>query len=588
MKFVDINSLSHFLKNLKNIFEPKGSLDAAKVYTDDAVANLTADDIGVYVQSEEPADAVEGDIWVDVDAESHLDPEIVIDSTLSVSGAAADAKVVGDKIDKINSDKADISYVDAKISTEKSERQTEIAVERARINTFTALADGSTTGDAELQDIRVGYDGVVYDTAGEAIRGQVAQLSSKTDDVRKAVLSSSTTNGTLYHHDSSKFKSTEVELTADNNTTLTFKGKNLFYSVHSYMQKGVTKSANGNVISFSGTSTQTSGTVTADMPCYIPAGKVYVMLQSDAELLGLSLRKSDLSSAAWLSDDAVSGNVYKATLTEPAHYLRCAIALKSEEYTEADDVRAYIGYEPLADGEDIPDAQIRTVSTIKNVATTEDCFLDGCIYTTDGTIFTVTNWEDAEKSLPEINVEISSLKEQVDNNMNKIGDIKEEYTAVNLTTTSGRVHQSSTEGETISFENPTFSHWRYAEVNVSSGEVYKITLATMPGYITHAVLTDIDGYVIKNYITATTSSENIITEITIPSNGYKLYLSRYAETEEQFKEEVKLYKKGFVSIQEQINRVEEKVDNPVLFMSMKEFNTLDYDNMNIEDILVLY
>lgn len=54
--------------------------------------------IGVYVQAEEPTDAVEGDIWVDADAESHLDPEIVIDSTLTQSGQAADAKVVGEKI----------------------------------------------------------------------------------------------------------------------------------------------------------------------------------------------------------------------------------------------------------------------------------------------------------------------------------------------------------------------------------------------------------------------------------------------------------------------------------------------------------
>ena len=59
---------------------------------------LTADDMGIYVQSAEPTNAVEGDIWVDVDAESHLDPEIVIDSTLTKSGQAADAKVVGDAI----------------------------------------------------------------------------------------------------------------------------------------------------------------------------------------------------------------------------------------------------------------------------------------------------------------------------------------------------------------------------------------------------------------------------------------------------------------------------------------------------------
>jgi hypothetical protein len=34
---------------------------------------LTADDVGVYVQAEEPVDAVDGDIWVDTDAESHSD-----------------------------------------------------------------------------------------------------------------------------------------------------------------------------------------------------------------------------------------------------------------------------------------------------------------------------------------------------------------------------------------------------------------------------------------------------------------------------------------------------------------------------------
>lgn len=69
-----------------------------------------------------------------------------IDKTLTVSGSPADAEETG--------------------------RQ--ISVERSRINQLAKLPEGSTTGDAELADARVGYDGTVYDNVGEAIRGQAA------------------------------------------------------------------------------------------------------------------------------------------------------------------------------------------------------------------------------------------------------------------------------------------------------------------------------------------------------------------------------------------------------------------------------
>ena len=85
------------------------------------------------------------------------------------------------------------SEVNAKLGkidglVEAEERLTnEINVERARINQFTSLPDGSTAGDAELQDIRVGYDGYAYETAGEAVRGQVGGLSEDIDAVNEEI-----------------------------------------------------------------------------------------------------------------------------------------------------------------------------------------------------------------------------------------------------------------------------------------------------------------------------------------------------------------------------------------------------------------
>lgn len=69
------------------------------------------------------------------------------------------------------------------LENERYERMAQDNVLSARIDELTTLQDGSTTGDAELADIRTAFEGSTYDNAGDAVRAQAAHIGAGQLDI---------------------------------------------------------------------------------------------------------------------------------------------------------------------------------------------------------------------------------------------------------------------------------------------------------------------------------------------------------------------------------------------------------------------
>lgn len=285
----------------------------------------------------------------------------------------------------------------------------------SRMNAFTSLEDGSTTGDAELQDIRVGADGTVYESAGAAVRGQVSDLKS---DLSKSCSTDFATPCTIFSA-SEKLNGVNYsgEFTGNGTPTFYVSNKNLLPQLSAESKNGLTLTQNDDgTITLNGTATDTvSFALTYNSVLPLTNGTFTMSVNNsgviDDELCFAEIQVNNATLTKCWFTETNSKTTFTLKETQFADYFRIRIpsgitlnnfvlGLQIEEGTEATDFVKHEEYRTL----------------LSELGTTHDCF-EGYNY-----LCAKNSFEVCGSYLPIIEDEINKVKEELEKSIEVLAE----------------------------------------------------------------------------------------------------------------------------------------------------------------------
>ena len=125
--------------------------------------------------------------------------------------------------------------------------EVDLEIERKRIDSFTRLQEGSTTGDAELIDGRIGLDGITYANIGTAIRTQFANVEDDVNKLKENIKEIYTELTPSYGINNYVFYKQGSIITGTNNSTYSYK---MYTDLHKGQELYLTFSTNDRSSSF--------------------------------------------------------------------------------------------------------------------------------------------------------------------------------------------------------------------------------------------------------------------------------------------------------------------------------------------------